>query len=74
MADSTCSDLNKETTMTQLGMDSDALIRQIQTRRTEIGRIIDALPALDEMGEAAETGHPGAGSAPGKGRSAFPSR
>jgi len=52
----------------------DALIRQIQTRRTEIGRIIDALPALDEMGEAAETGHPGAGSAPGKGRSAFPSR
>ncbi len=55
----------------------DTLIHEIQTRRTEIESIIDALPALDEMGEAGEAGRPGAAlprSAPGKGRSALPSR
>src|SRR5947209_6802718 len=37
-----------------------ALVLEIQARRTEIQRVLEALPALDDMGEASEACRPGA--------------
>ena len=37
-----------------------ALVLEIQARRTEMQRIVEALPALDDMGEADEACRPGA--------------
>src|SRR5438034_450897 len=37
-----------------------ALVLEIQARRTEMQRILEALPALDDMGEADEACRPGA--------------
>ena len=35
------------------------LVLEIQARRSEMQRILDALPALDDMGAAGEAGRPG---------------
>jgi hypothetical protein len=54
----------------------EELIREMRARRAKMQRIIDELPALDEMAAGGESGRPSAPlpqPAPGKARCALPS-